>query len=130
MIPTVRLVAVLAVLAGCVDLGGVPPDAPPIPDAGLIDDDGGGPLIEVAMYGLKFDPKVIEISPGTRVRWTNYDAVPHTVTEGDPGGTPLWTSPLMATGDVYEQRFVEVADWEYHCATHPNIMRDNQVLVR
>lgn len=117
-------------MAACVDFGAALPDAALTPDAGRVD--GGGAVTEIRMYGLAFKPNLVEITPGTLVKWTNLDAVPHTVTEGNPEdtGMPQFESPLMATGDRFEWTFVEQGEWVYYCRTHPNVMRGNIIRVK
>ncbi len=130
------LLCVEVVLAGCVDLGGPAPDAGPLPDAeaGPVDGDGGL-VYDVAIAGMAFRPAKIQILVGATVRWTNYDAVPHTATQGRPGvaGTPYFASPLLSAGsagDSYEFRFVDRGEWLYFCTTHPNVMKDAVVQVQ
>lgn len=124
------LLSALLLLGGCWDLGGPPPDAGPLPDTERPPVDGGG-VVEVSIAGLAFRPVTIEVPRGTTVRWTNYDAVAHTVTAGEPNAAtpPLWDSPLLATGGVYERRFDDPGDWVYYCRTHPQVMRGNIVRV-
>lgn len=126
-----RLLAWLFV-AACVDLGGTPPDAGPLPDAeaGPIDGDGGL-VVDVAIAGLAFRPPRIRIPRGTTVRWTNYDSMPHTATQGRPNvqGTPLFSSPMLDAGDTFEFRFDQPGEWLYYCLTHPFVMKDAVVQV-
>ncbi|MBI2893426.1 MAG: hypothetical protein HYY06_07725 [Deltaproteobacteria bacterium] len=123
-----RWLLVLIPLAGCVDLGGHAPDASPEPDGSLVD---GGPVVDVVLSGLAFRPGTVEIPAGTTVRWTNLDAVAHTVTEGSPGGSAarVFDSPLLSTGQSFLWRFDEPGEWIYFCRTHPNVMRNNVVRV-
>lgn len=123
------------VLASCVDLGGAPPDAGPLPDGSGLPEGGaldGGVVFDVAIAGLVFSPKEIEIPRGATVRWTNYDAVPHTVTEGSPDSVtpPVFESPYLSTLGVYELAFPQPGEWRYYCFTHPLIMKDCFVRVR
>lgn len=125
----------LPVVAGCVDLGTTPPPAPEPPDADPADaTEGDAPRnrVKVVLSALRFAPQALEIPRGTVVEWTNRDAVPHTVTEGTPegGGTRLFDSPLLATGDVFRFTFREAGSWVYFCRTHANVMRDARVVVR
>jgi plastocyanin len=125
-----RLLAMLLSTA-CVDIGGTPPDAGPLPDAeGPIEGDGGL-VVDVAMAGMAFRPARIQIPRGATVRWTNYDAVPHTATQGKPNvpGTPYFASPLLDAGDTFEFRFDEPGEWLYYCLTHPFVMKDAVVQV-
>lgn len=129
----VALLCVALALCGCVDLGGPAPDAGPLPDAeaGPVDGDGGL-VYDVAIAGMAFRPARIQVPLGATVRWTNYDAVQHTATQGRPGvaGTPLFASPLLDAGDAFEFRFVDRGEWLYYCMTHPNFMKDAVVQVQ
>lgn len=119
-----------AALLSCVDLGGPAPDAGPLPDSEAPVGDGGL-VVDVAIAGMAFRPARIEVPRGTTVRWTNYDAVQHTATQGKPNtaGVPLFNSPLLNPGDTFEWRFDEPGDWLYFCFTHPNFMKDAVVHV-
>ena len=125
------ILPVVAALAACVDLGNAAPDAAPIPDSSELDGDAGR-LVEVVMFALAFDPPRLTIRAGTTVRWTNLDAVPHTVTEGSPEATgqPVWDSELLSTGMKFARTFNERGRWIYYCRTHANIMRDALVEVQ
>jgi len=55
------------------------------------------------------------------VRWTNADAVPHTVTSGDPsagnaGG--LFDSGTVNANQTYSFRFQQAGTYEYYCRFH------------
>lgn len=123
-----RWLWIVGFLSGCIDLGGRAPDGAAEGDGAQVD---GGPVVDVVMSGLAFRPATIEVARGTTVRWTNLDAVAHTVTEGNPGGsgTRVFDSPLMSTGDEFQYRFDEIGEWLYFCRTHPNVMRNNVVRV-
>lgn len=112
-------------LGACWDIGGPAPDAGPLPDSEPPPMGDGGLVVDVAIAGLAFRPAVVEITRGTTVRWTNYDAVAHTVTEGAPNAAtpPGFDSPMLAAGGVFEWRFDDPAEWNYFCRTHPNVMR-------
>ncbi len=123
-----RWLSALAFLAGCVDLGGQAPDAAAQSDGSLVD---GGPVVDVVLSALAFRPGTVEIERGTTVRWTNLDAVAHTVTEGSPGGSAarVFDSPLLSTGQSFLWLFDDPGEWIYFCRTHPNVMRNNVVRV-
>ena len=74
----------------------------------------------------------IRLPRGATVRWTNYAAVQHTVTEGSPDSVtpPVFESPYLSTLGVYELAFPQPGEWRYYCFTHPLIMKDCFVRVR
>ena len=61
--------------------------------------------------------KEITVEPGTRLRWTNHDETPHTVTSQD--GKKVLASPGMDVGDQYEFVFATEGDFAYFCTVHP-----------
>ena len=73
-------------------------------------------IVEVDIQGFAFNPSSITIPAGTTVRWTNKDAVGHTVTS-DSGGT--LDSPLLQNGQSWEFTFTEPGTYTYHCTPHP-----------
>jgi plastocyanin len=129
--PALLLVLLSSALGACWDLGGQAPDAAPLPDADPTPAGDGGLVFDALIAGLAFRPGTIEITRGTTVRWTNLDAVAHTVTEGAPNATavPIFDSPLLPPGAIFEWRFDDAGEWIYYCRTHPNVMRGNIVRV-
>ena len=74
-------------------------------------------VVEIEIRGFKFGRTVIEIPVGTTVRWINLDPVVHTST-GD-GRRPVWSSPGMGPGDVFEVTFDSPGRFTFHCIPHP-----------
>lgn len=71
-----------------------------------------------------FDPIDLEITVGTTVRWTNDDALAHTVTSGTSDGmvgTPdgFFDSGFLMPGDTYSHTFDETGEFTYYCLPHP-----------
>lgn len=64
-----------------------------------------------------FAPNVIIVPVGTTVRWTNDDAIDHTVTSD----TALFDSGALSPGGSFEHRFDVTGTFAYHCAFHPNM---------
>lgn len=63
---------------------------------------------------------VMEIS--NKVRWTNYDAVAHTVTSDNDYSNEVgdrFDSGIIEPSDSYEFVFSEVGEFQYHCDFHP-----------
>ncbi|RMF30881.1 MAG: hypothetical protein D6752_03265 [Candidatus Nitrosothermus koennekii] len=77
-----------------------------------------------------FIPKRLEVQLGlnNKVRWTNEDSAPHTVTSDD-GYTDPWSgafdsrehteTPLIMPGTTFEFLFTEPGEYHYHCEPHP-----------
>jgi plastocyanin len=86
--------------------------------------------VVVAIRALAFDPMHLAVPPRTRVRWVNQDTMLHDVTEGDPDmPDPLFASGNLRAGDQWVYDFCEPASVVYHCAAHPNTMRDATITV-
>ena len=71
--------------------------------------------VDIAKFA--FVPREITVEPGTRLRWTNHDETPHTVTSQD--GRKVLASPGMDVGDQYEFVFATEGDFAYFCTVHP-----------
>jgi plastocyanin len=69
----------------------------------------------VVIQSFAFGPGEIRVRAGERVTWLNCDQDPHTSTAD--GGE--WSSPLLATGEVFTQTFSTVGEFPYHCEPHP-----------
>jgi len=67
-----------------------------------------------------FDPPIIDIAPGDRVRWQNVVAIQHTATSGTectPSGS--WTTGIMNPGQTSAYvTFATVGSIEYFCRFH------------
>ena len=72
---------------------------------------------------MVYAPATVEVSAGTTVRWTNDDAVIHTVTARDGS----FNSGVMKTGDEFSLTFDEPGTYDYFCAIHP--LQGGQVVV-
>ncbi len=74
---------------------------------------------EVQMVkSYRFDPKVIEITAGDTVTWTNQDEVPHTATGQD---RDVLQSGTISPGASFSQVFPEAGEFGYFCEFHPNM---------
>lgn len=73
----------------------------------------------VTVKTFAFGPKVLEVTPGTTVTWTNDDDIEHTVTAGDPDSpSGTFDRPLPGRGAVASVRFDSVSSWSYYCKRH------------
>lgn len=72
----------------------------------------------VAIRNAAFHPATLRVPSGTTITWVNCEETgdaPHT-SESDAGE---WTSPLLASGDMYTRTFGEAGTYPYHCGPHP-----------
>ncbi len=76
-----------------------------------------GPAATVDIAKFAFSPREITVAPGTRVRWTNHDETPHTVTS--QASPKAFASPGMDTDDTFEWVFTNEGDFAYLCTVHP-----------
>ena len=75
--------------------------------------------VHVVIRGLAFVPKVVHVTAGTTVIWTNEDDVPHTVTSGTSTDDGTWTtSPAIAQGQMFNVRFTKPGTFPYYCKPH------------
>jgi plastocyanin len=72
-------------------------------------------VVKVRIMNFAFMPARIEVSPGTRVVWTNEDSDPHTVTTDKAG----FSSQALDTGQAYAQVLTNAGTFAYHCTIHP-----------
>lgn len=72
------------------------------------------PANEVFMTGNKFVPSTITVTAGTTVKWTNKEAVIHTVTS-DNG---VFNSVDLGMNQEFSFKFTTVGTYPYHCIHH------------
>ena len=77
----------------------------------------GAAAATVEIDKFAFVPKELTVAPGTRVRWTNHDETPHTVTS--QAAPKAFASKAMDTDDQYEFTFANEGDFSYFCTVHP-----------
>src|SRR3989304_986187 len=82
----------------------------------------GSAYVQVSISSYSFNPNNVTVKAGTTVRWTNFDAVGHTVTFGghDSMGTGM-DSGLMGHMGTFSTTFAEPGVYEYHCDPHPSM---------
>lgn len=72
--------------------------------------------IEVQIQNFSFLPAELTVKVGTTVKWTNQDAIPHTVSgDGLESGT-------LGTRDNFSFTFNQSGAYNYHCAIHPSMI--------
>jgi len=84
------------------------------------DNNGGskGPgTNEVFIQDMTFTPGTISVAANTTIKWTNKDAVTHTVTS-DSG---LFDSGSITSGGTWSHTFVSAGTYAYHCTPHPTM---------
>ena len=67
------------------------------------------------MRTMTFNPKRLEIAPGTIVRWTNNDQLVHSVTADDGS----WDSGPIEPGKTWTHTFTQPGEYAFHCTPHP-----------
>jgi len=72
--------------------------------------------VAVSISNYAFHPATITVVIGVNntVKWTNNDAVSHTVTSD----TSLFGSGTLAQGDTYTHTFNQTGTYGYHCSIH------------
>jgi len=72
-------------------------------------------VVHVSISNFSFQPAKLEVSPGTRIVWTNKDNTAHTVTS-DKG---IWASGALNPGTPFVRVFGKGSTFPYHCSIHP-----------
>ena len=73
--------------------------------------------VEVHIDNFAFTPAELTIAPGTSVKWTNRDDIPHTVTEKGIA----WKSKTMDTDESFTHTFEAAGEVTYFCSLHPHM---------
>ncbi len=73
---------------------------------------------------IAYSPKVLTVSVGTTVTWTNNDKVFHTITSGPSNGTTAepdggFDSGEVQAGETFAHTFDEEGVFDYFCTPHP-----------
>jgi plastocyanin len=98
----------------------------------------GSAEAKVVLRLIAFRPDKLEVSPGTKVVWSQTDAGVHTVTsgsveQGTAGVTKMpdgkFDSGEIPTGDEFSYTFEGPGTYPYFCSVHPATMR-GEVSVR
>lgn len=79
---------------------------------------GGTPAAnEVFIKGMAFDPVTITVKAGTTIKWTNKDAVTHTVSSD----SSVFESGSIPNGASFSYTFSTTGTYPYHCTPHPSM---------
>jgi amicyanin len=73
---------------------------------------------EVRIDNFSFSPKIITVSVGATVVWTNHDDVPHVVASGD---NQFKRSPVIDTDQTFSHTFTSAGSYTYFCTIHPHM---------
>jgi plastocyanin len=95
------------------------PAPPAAPVAEPVSAGGSAAAVGQAQEGViivdnAYQPKQIEVDPGTTVVWTQEGELPHTVTADDGS----FDSGEMGQGDTYSQSFEQAGSYPYYCTFH------------
>lgn len=77
---------------------------------------GASDTVQVDIKDIKFLPHDVTAKEGQKVRWTNSDSVPHTVTATKNGS---FDSGTLKPGAFYETTARNAGTIEYVCQIHP-----------
>ena len=94
---------------------------------------------QVMISGFRYQPATIDIPAGTKVTWTNADAILHTVTSGtstkkdDFGNyattpTGIFDGTMDDQGKSFSFTFTTPGEYAYFCSRHNNMT--GRVVVR
>jgi plastocyanin len=72
---------------------------------------------KVAIQNFAFSPRVITVSAGTTITWTNGDDDLHTVVAIDHS----FHSAALDSGDAFSHTFVKPGTYPYFCTLHPEM---------
>jgi plastocyanin len=73
--------------------------------------------ITVRIDGMRFEPSIITVEPGTTVTWIQNSSMPHTVT----GQADRMQSKTMSKGQSYTYTFDKAGSFDYSCDFHPSM---------
>jgi len=80
------------------------------------------PSAAVTIQTFQFQPGDLAVQAGTRVTWTNQDAITHTVTSGTPETRDgRFNSPLAGQGTTFAYTFTQPGTYPYFCDRHQSM---------
>src|SRR4029453_18805749 len=80
------------------------------------------PAAAVTIQTFQFQPGELTVTAGTRVTWTNQDAIPHNVTSGTPETRDgKFNSPLAGQGTKFAYTFAQPGTYTYFCDRHQSM---------
>jgi 3',5'-cyclic-AMP phosphodiesterase len=72
---------------------------------------------EVKIDNFSFGPKVLTVTAGSAVTWTNHDDIPHNVVSTEN----KFSSPVLDTDQAFSFKFREPGSYPYFCKIHPKM---------
>lgn len=72
-------------------------------------------VIHITILNFAFNPAKVEVSPGTKIIWTNQDSDPHTV----DSTKNVWNSEALDTDGTFARVFKATGTFPYYCSIHP-----------
>lgn len=114
---TLLAVSSLFLLVGCQQNSNPVPPATPANQPTVTSPAATQSNAEVSIKNFAFDKNTITVKVGTKVKWTNNDSAPHTITS-DSGA---FDSGNINNGQSFEFTFDKAGTYAYHCAIHPTM---------
>jgi plastocyanin len=82
-------------------------------------------VVTVGLYDNYFQPRTLNVQPGTTVKWVNYGRHTHTVTANNAS----WDSGDIAPGESYSATFRQPGTYNYHCHHHTQQRMEGTIVV-
>ena len=79
--------------------------------------ESAGATHDVGIDNFSFSPASLSVPPGTTVRWTNRDDIPHTVVADDRS----FKSAVLDTDGQFSRQFTQPGTFKYFCSIHPRM---------
>jgi Icc protein len=81
---------------------------------------------EVTIDNFAFSPKIVTVTAGSKLTWSNRDDVPHKIQSADGR---FAASPLLDTKATYTTTFAQSGEYPYFCSLHP-VMQGKVIVQR
>lgn len=77
-------------------------------------------IAEIEVRTFAFSPDSLAAGPGTTIRWTNRDAIEHTITWGSPDERDVRIAPasLDSAGAIHTATLRDPGRYHYFCDRH------------
>jgi plastocyanin len=84
--------------------------------------------VQIAYRNVSIHPDTVKVHVGTRIRWTNFDAVEHNVTS--QSGPQQFASKGLSPGASFQIAATKPGVIHYLCTIHPASMNGTIVVVK
>jgi plastocyanin len=84
--------------------------------------------VQIAYRNVSIHPDTVKVRVGTRITWTNFDAVEHNVTS--QSGPQQFVSKGLSPGASFQVTATKAGVIHYLCTIHPASMNGTIVVVR